>query len=151
MNLEEKTNKFLKSFFEYNYPRRKLLFENIENIYALMTFLDANLEPIEIENIDIRDTTRTTLIEAEPIIDRFYESIGVNFKLDEIIKNGVFDIIKTNSPVNATDHELTYGNNNYINNYKSINIYNNGLITDTVIWVHEISHYRNQPDKKEMK
>lgn len=145
MTKEQSANSFLKSFFEYNYSSDKLLFDNLKNIYILITFLNNNMEDIEIEDIDWREIPKTTIFEAEKIIDSFYKEIGVNFKLNDIIKDGTFDILRTNSLEEAYLYELTSGNNNYKNGHKSINVYNNGLITDSIIWVHEISHYRNQP------
>lgn len=86
--------------------------------------------------------------------------------MNDIEKNGTLNILETNEPKDATS-QLTYGNNNYIfyerrsfnfktkedniisrNYHKSINIYNNDLLTDSIIWVHEISHYKNQPKEK---
>ena len=40
---------------------------------------------------------------------------------------------------------LEDGKRKELTEHKAINVYNNTLITDSIIWVHEISHYRNQP------
>lgn len=146
MAKENSANSFFKSFFEYNYNNNKLLFDNLKNIYILIEFLNNNMEDIEIEDIDWNEVSKTTILEVEKIIDSFYKEIGVNFKLNDIIKDGTFDILRTNSLEEAYKSELTSGSNNYKRGHKSVNVYNNGLITDSIIWVHEISHYRNQPE-----
>lgn len=38
------------------------------------------------------------------------------------------------------------GINDYLNGHKNINIKNNGNIIDSIILIHELSHYRNQPE-----
>ena len=146
MTKEEAANSFLKGFFEYNYNRKKLLFDNLKNIYVLISFIYNNIEKIENEEIDWNQITKTTLFEEEKIIDSFYKEIGVNLELDEIIKDGTFNIVRTNELEEAYPYELTLGVNNYEGEHKSIDVYNNGIITDSIIWVHEISHYRNQPE-----
>lgn len=147
MTAEECTNKFLGEFFSCNYDRTKMLFDNLKNIYILMNFLNNNMETIE-EKVELQNMPRITLLEAEQLIDNFYKSIGIDFKLNDIIKDGTFDIVSTNSPSEATYSEMTRGRNNYIEEHKTIEVFNNGLLSDTIIWVHEISHYRNQPETK---
>jgi len=38
--------------------------------------------------------------------------------------------------------------NHLINEHKSVIIYNNGLVVDSILLIHELSHLSNQPDKK---
>lgn len=163
-NNEQSVNTFLKDFFDTNYNENKLLFDNMQNIYALISFLYNNMRELNIEEQNLRDGKRTSVVEIERIIDVFYKSIGVDFKFNEIIKDGTFNIISTNNPKKTSNYKLYSGNNNYyiITEYlenpkskektiiyegihKTINVYNNTLVTDSIIWVHEISHYRNQP------
>ena len=41
-NIEESANTFLKSFFDATYNDNKILFDNMQNIYALISFLYNN-------------------------------------------------------------------------------------------------------------
>lgn len=148
MDREERINDFLKDFFGKYYDDNKILFDNLKNIYSLISFLNNNLKRLEIDEPDFRKTTKATFIERKKLIDDFYKSISVSFSFEDIIKNGTLEIMKTNMLCEAGNFELTYGNNCYEKGHKVINVYNNGLITDSIIWIHEISHYRNQPDKK---
>lgn len=145
MDREERINDFLKKFFEEHYNDNKILFDNLNNIYMLVSYIKNNMEEIE-EEIDIRDCSKITFLEAEKLIDGFYKQIEVPFKLNDIVKDGTFDIISTNNHDEATFYELTHGENGYISLHKNIAVYNNGLITDTIVWIHEISHFRNQQD-----
>lgn len=167
INKEKSTNSFLKSFFDIEYNNNKLLFNNLENIYSLITFLSHNIEDLDIETPDLRYGTRKDLLEKLKIIEGFYKSMKIDFNIEDIVKNGTFNIISTNNSEEATFSEMYSGNNNYtvteesyINpktnqkeiTYKeyheTINVNNNDLLTDSIIWVHEVSHYRNQPYKQ---
>lgn len=163
---EKEINQFLKNLFNTSYNENKIFLNNLKNIYILISFLFNNLEELDIDTKDLRNTTRKDYVEKTKLINEFYKSLGINFKVNDIEKNGTLNILETNEPIDATS-QLTYGNNNYIfyerrsfnfktkedniisrNYHKAINVYNNDLLTDSIIWVHEISHYKNQPKEK---
>lgn len=164
--IEKEINEFLKNLFNTSYNENKIFLNNLKNIYILISFLYDNLEKLDIDTKDLRNTTRKDYVEKTQLINDFYKSLGINFKVNDIEKNGTLNILETNEPIDATS-QLTYGNNNYIfyekrsfnfktkedniisrNYHKAINVYNNGLLIDSIIWVHEISHYKNQPKEK---
>lgn len=148
-NLEEReknANEFLNNFFLHYHQRKNILFENLKNIYSLISYLSDNMEPLELEDIDFREGREANLEEKINLIENFYREIGINFNFNKIIEEGTFEIIRTNPLDDILDFELTSGQNSYHGNHKSIEVYNNGLLTDSIIWVHEISHYRNQTD-----
>lgn len=163
---EKEVNQFLKNLFNTSYNENKIFLNNLKNIYILISFIYDNLEKLDIDTKDLRNTTRKDYVEKTQLINDFYKSLGINFKVNDIEKNGTLNILETNEPIDATS-QLTYGNNNYIfyerrsfnfktkedniisrNYHKAINVYNNGLLIDSIIWVHEISHYKNQPKEK---
>lgn len=163
---EKEINQFLKNLFNTSYNENKIFLNNLKNIYILISFLFNNLEKLDIDTKNLRSTTRKDYVEKTKLINDFYKSLGINFKVNDIEKNGTLNILETNEPKDATS-QLTDGNNNYIlceerwfnpktkeniiisrNFHKSINVYNNDLLTDSIIWVHEISHYKNQPKEK---
>lgn len=163
---EKEINQFLKNLFNTSYNENKIFLNNLKNIYILISFLFNNLEELDIDTKNLRNTTRKDYVEKTQLINDFYKSLGINFKVNDIEKNGTLNILETNEPKDATS-QLTYGNNNYIfyerrsfnfktkedniisrNYHKAINVYNNGLLIDSIIWVHEISHYKNQPKEK---
>lgn len=164
--IEKEINEFLKNLFNTSYNENKIFLNNLKNIYILISFLYDNLEKLDIDTKDLRNTTRKDYVEKTQLINDFYKSLGINFKVNDIEKNGTLNILETNEPIDVT-LQLTYGNNNYIfyerrsfnfktkedniisrNYHKAINVYNNGLLIDSIIWVHEISHYKNQPKEK---
>ena len=164
--IEKEINEFLKNLFNTSYNENKIFLNNLKNIYILISFLYDNLEKLDIDTKDLRNTTRKDYVEKTQLINDFYKSLGINFKVNDIEKNATLNILETNEPIDVTS-QLTYGNNNYIfyerrsfnfktkedniisrNYHKAINVYNNGLLIDSIIWVHEISHYKNQPKEK---
>ena len=164
---EKSANSFLKGFFDIEYNKNKLLFSNLGNIYSLITFLCCNIEVLDMETPDLSCRTRKGLVEKLKLIEGFYKSMKIDFNIEDIVKNGTFNIISTNNPDEATFSKIYSGNNNYTiteesytdsktnqkiitykEYHKTINVYNNDLVTDSIIWVHEISHYRNQPSIK---
>lgn len=164
---EKSANSFLKSFFDIEYNKNKLLFSNLENIYSLITFLSHNIEDLDMETPDLSCGARKDLMEKLKLIEGFYKSMKIDFNIEDIVKNGTFNIISTNNPDEATFSEIYSGNNNYIvteefytdsktnqkiitykEYHEAINVNNNDLLTDSIIWVHEASHYRNQPYKQ---
>lgn len=164
--IEKEINQFLKNLFNTSYNENKIFLNNLKNIYILISFIYDNLEKLDIDTKDLRNTTRKDYVEKTQLINDFYKSLEINFKVNDIEKNGTLNILETNEPIDATS-QLTYGNNNYIfyerrsfnfktkedniisrNYHKAINVYNNGLLIDSIIWVHEISHYKNQPKEK---
>lgn len=87
--------------------------------------------------------------------------------MEYITRNGVLNILSTNTPKEATHSQIYTGSNNYVITEeayinpqkkerivlyrkldKTINVHNNDLLNDSIIWVHEISHYKNQPPEK---
>ena len=165
--IEESANSFLKNFFDTTYNDNKVLFNNMQSIYLLIIFLYYNMQELNIEKQDIQNGTRKDYVEKSKIIDNFYKSINVDFKMEYITRNGILNILSTNTPKEATHSQIYTGSNNYVITEeayinpqkkerivlyrkldKTINVHNNDLLNDSIIWVHEISHYKNQPPEK---
>lgn len=152
MELENKINLFLNEFLCFHHKRNNLLFDNLD-IFLVLAYLfeDETKEFLENNkhrlNFDLLMTI--DFKEKMDLIKSFYKEIEIDFNLDVVINNGVLDVVTTdtNEVVKNRDYKsLLSGVNNYIANFKSIEVYNNGLVTDAVILVHELSHYRNQPN-----
>ncbi len=152
-NNEERTNIFLKSFFDIVYDEDKLLFNNLDTAFELIVFLINNYEKYINDNkgVDISKISKFNFNDKVTLINDFYQKLGINFDINKIINNGIFDpyIIGSNSEETPNLSTATYGWYGFINNKPSIEINDNNLITDAAIWVHEISHYRDLPQPKE--
>ena len=135
-------NDYLNSFLNYFHELRKLLFDNIGTFYEMAKFLKSQaVSEISRKQFDWNKIEKSTFFKNIELIDNFFKKNNVDFDIDTIIKDGTLEVIPTNYD------RVMYGLNNYLGDHKSITIYNNGYVTDTIVWIHEISHYRNQTDE----
>lgn len=141
-NKELDINDFLNSFLNKRHERDNLLFDNIDVFYTMSQFLGKQTS-IEIPKMqmDWSKISKSTFFQNVDFVDDFFKKMGIQFEINKILSDGTIDII-------TTDYEkIMYGLNNYLGEHKAIKIYNNGYITDPIVWVHEISHFRNQPEE----
>lgn len=146
-------NNFVKSFLEYH-SNEKLLFSNLRIFYELAIF---NVKHIfdycenNCQEIDWNRITRLTFDERKNLVNIFFKRIGVDFNINDIIEEKIFIYEKVeyiNCLEKCDDRFLLYGFNGYNKHTgkKEIKVLDTGFITDVIVWVHEISHYLNQPD-----
>lgn len=152
-NNEERTNIFLKNFFSIVYDEDKLLFENLDIAFNLIVFLLKSFEEYinnYDKNMDINKISKFNFNEKISLINDFYQKLGINFNINEIINNGIFNpyIIGSDHEETPTTSTASYGWCGFIDNKPSIEINDNNIITDAAIWIHEISHYRDLPKQK---
>jgi len=154
ISLEEKRldlEEYLNEFLLFYHGQNALLFDNIPLIYDLTydaydfwgDFFEANDFDIDFEKV-----TKADFFENKLLIEQFFEEIGLEFNFEEIIQNGVLDV-KYNERNNfgTIDEEMfpdLFGSVGIEDDKVYVLFSNNGLITDSVIWVHEIAHYRNE-------
>lgn len=152
-NIDNSINKYLRSFYDEYYEKNNLLFDNLKIFWKLIHFIHSLIEDYSennCEKIDWYKISKVSLLEEEKIIDPFYEKLNINFKLNDIIEDGTLEIhTRTIEELieSKKRHISVNGINQYQGEHKTIEIYNNGLITDSITLVHEISHYRNQSDE----
>ena len=142
-NKELNINEFLNEFLNNNHERNNLLFDNIDVFYKMSQFIGKQTS-IEIPKAagDWSKISKVTFFRNIELMDKFYKKLRIQFDINRILSDGTIDIV-------TTDYErIMYGFNNYLGKHKAIKIYNNGYITDAIVWVHEISHYRNQPEDR---
>ena len=142
-NKELDINEFLNEFLNKYHEKDNVLFDNVGIFYSMSQFLRRQTS-IEIpkEGADWSKISKSTFFRNIELVDDFFKKLGIQFEINKILNDGTIDII-------TTDYEkIMYGLNNYLGEHKAIKIYNNGYIIDPIVWVHEISHYRNQTDKR---
>lgn len=133
--IEKEINQFLKNLFNTSYNENKIFLNNLKSIYILISFLYDTLEKLDIDTKDLRNTTRKDYVEKTHLINDFYKSLGINFKVNDIEKNGTLNILETNEPIDATS-QLTYGNNNYIFYEKRHEV--NDILTELIAYTEEL-------------
>ncbi len=156
--VEKRYNNILNDFLNDNYKYFPSIIDNLDIIlnmcnYYLIVF--DNLFSLQSANINMNSFSKTSFIEEIELIKKFYKDNNIDFNIEKIISNGELDL--NNFDVNNTDYHssteilefLTFGNVRDINDdIKSILIPNNGVITDSIILVHELSHYKDFKSNK---
>lgn len=85
--------------------------------------------------------TKMNLNSQVELVKEFYEYYNINIDIDSLIANGCINF-------KFTDEIELKGNNSYVgkDEFKVINCTYSGHLVDSIILVHELSHYRNQTD-----
>ncbi len=130
-----------------------------ETIYEeLPTFCSFNIPVIELlepvfsdynDEIDASKIEKKAFYENIKLINEFYKKIGLKFNANNVIKNNALDYVFYDYDDPDKINRFKNGCNYYTSEdyRKEIEVCNNGLITDSIVLVHELSHYRNQRDK----
>lgn len=119
-----------------------LVANNLFLFYKLTEILYTNLSCFEKEEryeIEPRTFAKMTPLENIEIIKDFYKECGIDIDVDRLIEDGTIDFL-------FSDFDYISKGRNYYGpkREKLIEACNNGIITDAVVLVHELSHYRNQ-------
>lgn len=149
---EKDINHFFIKYYSSYYKEDNLIYDNMKIFREIILLLYKQLGSYIINNtrqINWNKIKKSTFIEYAPIIDNFYKELNININLNELIENGTIDLYsRAIEELIEAKGKCLNGVNEYEDDHKAIYIYNNGLITDSITLVHEISHYRNQPDIK---
>jgi hypothetical protein len=105
------------------------------------------------ERADYQQFRVYSIEERLKLVQKFFTDNKIQFDLDKIINDGTIGFNKETYEEEIYDKRLYkpffIGENYYGNHYKKlIEVPNTGYFFDSAILVHEISHYRNQPDNR---
>lgn len=146
--MEKEINLFLNSFFCQHYEKNNLLLDNIKIFLNICYFLDDELFNYLNEfELNFSKITKNSFLENIELIKKFYQENNIDFDVDKTINLGTIESFTTdtNSVIKNGYFNVLFEGINYMeDNHKSIFLYNNGLITDSIVLVHELSHLRNQ-------
>ncbi len=127
------------------------IYHNIDLFYDLSLLLEIGLPEYFNEPINYNKITNISFFDKIELIQNFYKKIEVNFDLDKYINDGTIDFIYYDYINNNEDSEKVkypFGNGKcyYETSKRLVDSSNNGLITDVPLVIHELSHFRNQPN-----
>lgn len=144
--VEEEINEDLNLIFSRYVEKDGIIFKNLRALKKL--FLQSEKSLFEIYKkydgykIDHTRVSKIDFVEKINIIDDFFASLNISFDLQKILVDGTFDIktSEKNGQLIMPEKDGYYSKNA---EHFCISVYNNGLITDAVVWLHEIIHYRH--------
>ena len=156
-SLEEKEsilNNDLNFTFNKYSTKDYIFFDNLDTILGLCELVKNTLgslfEETEVESIDFRRVTRADFLEKIRIINNFYHDLKIDFDVNAVVNNGIF-VVKTNSIENTQSNlSLLYSGHSIGTKSRGyIDVNNNDILMDSIVWVHELTHYRNADDYEE--
>lgn len=130
----------MNSFFVSKKQMYNLIGDNLCLFWRLSELIIKSLEKIENlkDSLNIEITlSKMTPLENIEIVKEYYKLHSINFDIDRLVDDGTIDFV-------YNDNALNLMGRCYVRNNKSlIDTYNNGVLLDSVILVHELSHFRN--------
>ena len=149
-SLETKVNDLnndLKLIFPKYSKRDHIVFNNLYTILGMCKLYGSTMEDFfkgEIEKPDFTKLTKADFVEKQRIMEDFFKYIGVDFIVDVPISDGTFEM-KTHTLASAVKNpnHVYRGFSGNTDGNEFIKVNNNGLLLDSIIWVHEVAHYRN--------
>lgn len=155
----EKMEKILNESLEEDIKKDTLIIKNISLIDKLMNILYLELFRQDLSTNDMVGKCKIYSIEERiNFVKKFYKDHNIDFNVDELINDGTIgfsydNLYESEYPETQYEYEInklsTYcpnpgGHQGYKNEKNLIEIYNTGYLFDSVILIHELSHYRDQ-------
>ena len=149
---EELANNYVKEFYRYYYDKSKIVLERLPMISNL--FLDMEEWITDFLNeycieLNWNRITKADFTDKEKLINDFYNYLGIDFNMQQVLNDGSLDITTFTYEEALQNHDrLLCGRCASYKNHHIIDVCNNDLITDAVVWIHEFAHYRNDFNTK---
>lgn len=145
MGKEEIINNFFNEYYAHRYEKDKYIFRYLNKALKLNNFLKVHLKDFITSNkkvMDINKITQFHLNDKIILIKNFYKKMGIDLDLDELINNGIVNIkVSGQDDLPKSDNTYYSGKCGNFDDTYYIDIYDNDLISDSPIWIHELSHY----------
>jgi len=137
-NIKELEEELNEVFVDKNFSN-SLFEQNISLIYKLSNIAFDKLSDFNDyswDDIDLSTISKSNIFKNIDIVKDFYIKNNISFNIDKLINDGTMIFNEVEYP----DHYTTSSGDS---NIYSIECFNNGLITDSIVLLHELSHYRN--------
>ena len=148
---EKSINRLINQIFEYHYDEDSAIFHNIKLFEEAFYIIKNNLQHIYDDNnenkIDWYKVKHADFLKKVSIINDFFKYLNIDYDINVPLSDGTF-VINTNSfeeimQDQSLIHNGSCGYDHYIDGGNYIEVSNNDLIVDAIIWVHELGHYHN--------
>ena len=148
---DNELNAIFKEVLGSSYDSDPLIYKNIELFEWLFAEVYAGLYDIYCKyydiNIDWNKVSHANFLEKIDIINDFYKSLNIDFDANVVVDDGTFDMNSYSVQEAMRRTNLFFdghcGIHSALDGGKYIEVGNTDLITDSIVWVHELSHYRN--------
>ena len=133
------------SFFEYN----TFILDYIEYLWSLVNYIEKKYKNLYEELHFSMNYSKLSKNGVIKLVDEFYKSHNIDLNVYDLINQDIL-CIKTEEKEKDAFFETKHDGESFYdeNNNKRIIIKLEGTIFDAAVIIHELSHYRNQPDGK---
>lgn len=149
MNNDKELKKIEERVNDYIVERKlyqTFAYDNLPFFYIISMRIIKSLEKYfdgEIYLLPYQDIPRASIDEKIGLIKSFYRDMNIDLDIDRLIADGTIGFKYYG--LNSKYYPSSYGES-YYHSKKLINSCNNGLVTDAIVLVHELSHFRDQPE-----
>ncbi len=153
-DLIKKAEQTMNDYLVSNKFQDNIIYDNLLIFYMLGEILEEVLKKklnYLKEEIDFSKISKLPLFDKIKIVEQFYNDHNIEFDLNKHIKDGTINFLYYDPFAPIAERKNRYstfrkGSNYYNEGKKLIDVCNNGFITDIFVFVHELSHLRNQPN-----
>lgn len=133
------------SFFGYN----SFILDYIKELYSLTDYVIYKYKDF-MNNLNYKPSyTKIDLNETITLVKEFYHYHNINLDLNYLIDNNILNLVTSDKNkddlLGVTTDGTMYKDSNFQN---KIEIKLDGSIFDSIVIIHELSHYRNEPEGK---
>lgn len=146
----EEIEYFLNACFNYQMKNPSVSLDYVDLFYKIASETEEVLAPFfqTRSNVDVDKLTKMTLEEKLEIVNQYFKEKEIEFDIEKYIKDGTIDFIDYNQLAFDFDFQECLHGRMYKEkgiNKKLIDVSENGFVIDMPLFVHEISHFRDEP------
>lgn len=145
--MERELNLFFNDFLINTKFEIAFIISNLD-LYLRISYISYGATKEEFNHKIETKPIKIGLEEKINLINGFYKYINVDFDVNKVINDGTINFFHSNYGSEATyetEDVKNSASNYYIGLTRHIDTYSNGLLSDIVLLIHELSHLRNQP------
>ncbi|MDD3241879.1 MAG: hypothetical protein PHQ64_03840 [Bacilli bacterium] len=146
--MEEKLNFYKKILDDKSfYGNNNFVIDNIETIFSLVRYIGTKYRFIcDDKYIKKHDYKEILLDESISLAQNFFNEHSISINVEDLIKNNILVFNNSEKRVDPFYNFKASGVSYYEENLKKINVDLEYNLFDSMIIIHEIMHYLNQPD-----
>ena len=148
--IEQQLNRELRYIFSMYAKDEKIVFEHFPELKQLFMMVEKHFIDLykmrKDYEIDWDKIEKVGFQEKIDIVKSFFKSLGIDIDIDNLLNDGTFDFSFNDKEELEENKHLYDDGYSGKNEHSNIEVSDNDIITDSIVWVHELSHHRNLPE-----
>ena len=146
---EKQLNEELRYIFNAYAKDEAIIFDHLRILKKLFMLVEKKFIDLykvrKDYEIDWDKIEKVSFKEKLDIIKSFFKSINIDIDIEKLLNDGTFDIAFNDRDKLMENKSLYNKGYSGKSEHPYLIIFDNDVITDSIIWVHELSHHRNLP------